>query len=174
MQTLVSLEWATDYFAYFRPKAVEWESANASERRRYLGWASVLIRSAFVFQADVDIENDHRIRVATCEQALWLMRRTDQYPDTLTKGIVSAAIGGASATFSKDFVAPLICEEAKLAIGDAGYFAKGLAIVQTMPLGGIWAERTPVLPKRPPAGDNNYIPMTDSEVEDLVNSVFDP
>jgi len=140
MQSLVSLEWATDYFAHFRPKADEWESADDLERRRYLNRASVLIRSAFVFQADVDIDNDNRIRVAVCEQALWLMRRTDQYPDVLTKGIVNAAIGGASATFSKDFVAPLICEEAKLAIGEAGYFAKDMAVVTTMPLGGIWAE----------------------------------
>jgi hypothetical protein len=141
MQALVSLNWATDYFEKSRPKADEWEGADDTERGRYLNWASVLIRSAFVFSADVDMENDERIRVAICEQALWLMRRTDQYPDVLTKGIVSAAIGGASATFSKDFVAPLICEEAKLAIGEAGYFVKDLAIVKTMPLGGIWAER---------------------------------
>jgi hypothetical protein len=141
MHVLVSLEWATDYFAHFRPKAEEWDGADPAEQRRYLGWASVLIKSAFVFQANVDIDNDDRIRVAVCEQALWLMRRTDQYPDALTKGIVSAAIGGASATFSKDFIAPLICNEAKLAIGEAGHCVKDVAIVQTMPLGGIWAER---------------------------------
>ena len=170
MQSLVSLEWATDYFAYFRPKAEEWDASDDAERRRYLGWASVLIRSAFVFQPDVESENDDRIRVAACEQALWLMRRTDQYPDALTKGIVNAAIGGASATFSKDFTAPLICEEAKLAIGEAGYFAKDVAVVTTMPLGGIWAEPTPhKQPMRPPAGKNHFVPMTDSEVEDLVH-----
>ena len=135
MHVLVSLEWATDYFSRFRPKADEWDAAHETERQKYLGWASVLIKSAFVFQANVDIDNDDRIRVAVCEQALWLMRRTDQYPDVLTKGIVSAAIGGASATFSKDFVAPLIGDEAKLAIGGAGYFVKDTAIVQTMPLG---------------------------------------
>jgi hypothetical protein len=142
MHALVSLEWATDYFAHFRPKAEEWNGTDAAERQRYLGWASVLIQSAFVFQANVDVDDDDRIRAAVCEQALWLMRRTDQYPDVLTKGIVSAAIGGASATFSKDFIAPLIYEEAKLVLGGAGYFVKDMAVVQTMPLGGIWAERT--------------------------------
>jgi len=173
MQSLVSLEWATDYFAYFRPKADEWDMKGDSERRRYLNQASVLIRSAFVFQADVDVDNDNRIRVATCEQALWLMRRTDQYPDALTKGIANASIGGASAAFSKDFVAPLICEEAKLAIGDAGYFAKDVAVVTTMPLGGIWAEATtPKQPMRPQAGQTNFVPMTDNAVEDLVNRVL--
>jgi len=173
MHSLVSLEWATDYFAYFRPQADEWDVANDSERRRYLNRASVLIRSAFVFHADVDIDNDNRIRVAACEQALWLMRRTDQYPDVLTKGISNAAIGGASATFSKDFVAPLICEEAKLAIGEAGYFAKDVAVVSTMPLGGLWAEATtPQQPMRSQAGETNVVPMTDREVEDLVKRVF--
>jgi hypothetical protein len=141
VQALVTLEWATDYFAFFRPKAEEWELADDTERRRYLNWASMLITSAFVFHVDTD--NDDRIRMAICEQALWLMRRTDQYPDALTKGIANASIGGASATFSKDFVAPLICEEVKLAIGMAGYFAKDVAVVTTMPLGGIWAEPTP-------------------------------
>jgi hypothetical protein len=140
MQPLVSLKWATGYFARFRPKADEWDVANSADRRRYLNWASVLIRSAFVFQAGVDVNSDDRIRTAVCEQALWLMRRTDKYPDALTKGIANASIGSASATFSKDFVAPLICEEAKLAIGEAGYFVKDLAVVKTMPLGGIWAE----------------------------------
>ena len=173
MQSLVSLEWATDYFAHFRPKADEWSIADDTERRRYLNRASVLIRSAFVFQADVDIDNDNRIRVAMCEQALWLMRRTDQYPDVLTKGIANAAIGGTSATFSKNFVAPLICEEAKLAIGDAGYFAKDVAVVTTMPLGGLWAEASvPKQSMQPPTGETNFVPMTDSEVEDLVNSIL--
>jgi hypothetical protein len=101
----------------------------------------MLIKSAFVvFQRDVDINDDDRIRIAVCEQALYLMRRTDVYPEALTKGIVSASAGTMSATFSKDFVAPLVCEEAKLAIGEAGYFAKDVAVVTTMPLGGIWAE----------------------------------
>jgi len=171
VQALVSLEWATDYFTLSRPKAEEWESADETERMRYLNRASVLIQSAFVFHADVDIADDDRIRVAACEQALWLMRRTDQYPDVLTQGLANAAIGGASATFSKEFVAPLICEEAKLAIGEAGYFAKDVAVVTTMPLGGIWAEPTP--PKQPtrlPAGEPQFVPMTDREIEDLVNS----
>ena len=64
MQALVSLEGATDYFAYFRPKAGEWESADETDRMRYLNRASVLIQSAFVFHADVDIANDDRIWVA--------------------------------------------------------------------------------------------------------------
>ena len=140
MQPLVSLDWATDYFANSRPQADEWEGAEDTERRRYLNRASVLIKLAFVWQGDVDFENDDRIRIAVCEQALWLMRRTDQYPDVLTKGIASAGIGGASATFSKEFVAPLICEEAKLAVAEIGQFIHGMAIVKTMPLGGVWSD----------------------------------
>ena len=140
MQALVSLEWATDYFALSRPKAEEWNSADDTERKRYLNWASVLIKSAFVFQADVDISNDDRIRIAVCEQALYLMRRSDEYPEALTKGIVSASAGTVSATFSKDFVAPLISEEAKLAVSGISHFIRGIAVVKTMPLGGIWAE----------------------------------
>jgi hypothetical protein len=135
MQPLVSLEWATDYFDNFRPKADEWGTADESTRRQYLGWASVLIKSAFVFRTDVEIEDNDRIRAATCEQALWLMRRTDVYPEALTKGIVTASVGAVSATFSKDFVAPLICEEAKLVIGELGNFIGSLAIITTMPLG---------------------------------------
>jgi len=140
MQSLVSLEWAIDYFAGSRPQADKWEGADDTERQRYLNRASVLIKLAFVWQEDVDLENDDRIRVAVCEQALWLMRRTDQYPDALTKGIVSASIGGASATFSKEFVAPLVCAEAKLAVAEIGHFVHGMAMVKTMPLGGVWSE----------------------------------
>jgi len=142
MQPLVSLEWATDYFANSRPKADEWDTANDTERERYLNWASVLIGSAFTWRGDVVVDNDDRIRRATCEQALWLMRRTDQYPDVLTKGIVSASAGSISATFSKDFVAPLICEEAKLAVAEIGQFVQNIGIVKTMPLGGVWSDTT--------------------------------
>jgi len=140
MQSFVTLEWATDYFALSRPKAEEWESADDSERQRYLNWASVLIKSAFVFQADVDMNDDDRIRTAVCEQALYLMRRTDVYPEALTKGIVSASAGTVSATFSKDFVAPLIGEAAKLAVSEIGHCVRNMVVIKTMPLGGIWAE----------------------------------
>jgi hypothetical protein len=135
MLPLVTLDWATDYFDNFRPKADEWVDAGDAIRQQYLGWASVLIKSAFVFRADVEIEDNDRVRVATCEQALWLMRRKDVYPEVLTNGIVSASAGAVSATFSKDFIAPLICEEAKLVIGEMGNFIGSLAVITTMPLG---------------------------------------
>jgi len=134
------LEWATNYFALSRPKADEWDAADDTERRRYLNWASMLIKSAFVFQTGVDLNDDDRIRTAVCEQALYLMRRTDVYPEALTKGIVSASAGTVSATFSKDFIAPLICEEAKLAISGIGHLSRDMVVIKTMPLGGIWAE----------------------------------
>jgi len=137
MQPLVSLEWATEYFATSRPKADEWNDADATERLQYLNWASTLIKSAFIWNTGVVIDDDDRIRMAVCEQALWLMRRPDQYPEVLTKGISNASVGGgaASATFSKDFVAPLICDEAKLAVGGAGVFVGRLAIIKTKQLG---------------------------------------
>ena len=50
MQPLVSLKWAKNYFVRSRPKADEWTAAKDAERKQYLGWASVLIKSAFVFQ----------------------------------------------------------------------------------------------------------------------------
>jgi len=68
MQSLVSLKWATDYFTLSRPKAEEWEIASDRERQQYLNWASVLITSAFVFQKDIEVENNERIRIAVCEQ----------------------------------------------------------------------------------------------------------
>ena len=161
--------------------AEEWDRADNTQRQRYLNWASVLIRSAFVFEAEVDIDNDDRIRVATCEQSLWLMRRADHYPDVLTKGIVSAGIGSgaASATFSKDFIAPLIGEEALYALGDAGYLAKNMAFIKTMPLGGIWADTKPSVPKplpKPPAsgsggspcGTGKNDPLTHDEINQLL------
>ena len=142
MQPLVSLEWATDFFDNSRPKADEWDAADATDRERYLNWASGQIKSAFVFQTNVDIYDDDRIRMAVCEQALWLMRRPDVYPEILTKGIASGSVGGgaASATFSKDFVAPLICEEAKVLVTEIGQFVHGMGTVKTMPLGGIWSD----------------------------------
>ena len=142
MQPLVSLDWAIDYFAKCRPKSDEWDVADDLLRQQYLNWASVLIKSAFVFQANIEIDNDDRIRIAVCEQALWLMRRTDKYPDVLTKGIVNAAVGPVSTTFSKDFVAPLICEEAKLIVAEIGTFVRNQGVVKTMPLGGPFAEPT--------------------------------
>jgi len=137
MQPLVSLEWAMEYFTTSRPKADEWDAANEPERLQYLNWASILLKSAFIWHSDVVVNDNDRIRVATCEQALWLMRRPDQYPEVLTKGLQSASVGNgaASATFSKEFVAPLICEEAKLALCDISDFMGGLATITTMPLG---------------------------------------
>ena len=142
MQPLVSLEWATEYFVTSRPKAEEWDAADDAERQRYIGWASVLVKSAFVFYANVDVDNDDRIRIAVCEQALWLMRRIDEYPEALTKGIASASAGAISATFSKDFVAPLICEEAKLALAEIGGCVREMVMIKTFPLGGVFAEHS--------------------------------
>jgi len=42
-----------------------------------------------------------------------------------------------SATFSKDFVAPRICEAAKGHVAEIGQFVHGMGIVKTMPLGGM-------------------------------------
>jgi len=137
MQSLVSLEWVTEYFATSRPKADEWNTANVTERLQYLNWAGMQIKSAFVWQSGIDVANDDRIRIAICEQALWLMRRPDVYPEVLTKGLASGSVGGgaASATFSKEFIAPLICEEAKLAVGEIGHFIGNMAMITTTPLG---------------------------------------
>ena len=140
MQSFVSLEWAVDYFAMSRPKAKEWDIFDDADRLRYLNWATMLIKSAFVFDSDIEVENDDRIKIAVCEQALYLMRRPDEYPEALTKGIASASAGPVSATFSKDFIAPLICEEAKLSVAEIGTFISKFGVVKTMLLGGPFSE----------------------------------
>jgi len=134
VQTLVSLEWATDYFATSRPKSDEWDAADDAERQRYLNWASVLIRSAFVWR--VDITDNDQVRIAVCEQALWLMWRPDKYPELLTKGLSSASVGNGavSASFSKEFIAPLICDEAKTVVNGIGDFIGKIARITTRPL----------------------------------------
>jgi hypothetical protein len=142
MQPLVTLEWAVEYFATSRPKADEWDTADDVVRQQFLGWASVLVDSAFTFHAGVNIYEDDRVRAAVCEQALWLMRRKEEYPEVLTNGIVSASVGAVSATFSKDFVAPLIGEMTKMTLAKIAYFCRDLAVVQTMPLGGVFSDGT--------------------------------
>ena len=135
MEPLATLEWANAYFTHARPKSDEWNGVDDTERLRYLNWASTLIRAAFHFHENVDLENDARVLTAVCEQALWLMRRPDLYPEALTKGIASASAGVVSATFSKDFVAPLISEDVVMMLDEVADFVGKLARVRTFPLG---------------------------------------
>ncbi|MDD3587243.1 MAG: hypothetical protein PHQ75_08665, partial [Thermoguttaceae bacterium] len=47
---------------------------------------------------------------AVCEQALWVLRLDPAvYPEALIQGIASASAAGSSATFSRQFVPPLLC-----------------------------------------------------------------
>ena len=150
----------------FRPKSDEWDATDNAERYKYLNWASTLIKSAFAFHANVEVDNNEKVRVAVCEQALWLMRRTDQYPDVLTKGIVNASVGPMSTTFSKDFIAPLICQEVKLILAEIATFICNRGVVRTMPLGGPFAE--PMMPHKKmhekKHSERNYQAKTDQEV----------
>jgi hypothetical protein len=131
MESIVTLDWAKEWFTVSRPKADEWNNADDSERQKYLNWASSLIRSTFTFPNDFVPENNDRVRMAVCEQSLWLMRRPDAYPEVLTMGLSQASAGPLSATFSKDFIAPLICESTVSLIGELGELSgtsSGLAV----------------------------------------------
>jgi hypothetical protein len=63
----------------------------------------------FVFPDGFD-ETSETVKVACCEEALWLMRRSDEYPAALTNGLSQASAGSLSATFDKSFVAPLVAD----------------------------------------------------------------
>jgi len=106
----VTLDWADNWFTTSRPKSDEWTNTEPEERQKYLNWSLTLIRTLFVFPNDFDSANE-TVKVAVCEQALWLLRRTDEYPPALTQGLSQAAAGSLSATFDKSFIAPLVYAE---------------------------------------------------------------
>ncbi|GHT43392.1 hypothetical protein FACS189443_7020 [Planctomycetales bacterium] len=136
MNSLVTMEWADEWFLTSRPQSEEWTAADSATRQQYLNWASSLIRTMFIFPANFDFDND-TVRISTCEQALWLMRRTDAYPELLTMGLSQASAGPLSVTFDKSFVAPLIADLIIPMLGEMGgdYIAGTENVIKCSPVG---------------------------------------
>lgn len=125
------MEWADAYFQN-RLHAGKWADASEVDRAKSLAMAGGMIQSSFrfgsgTFHTTVDGGGAEyqdcvdAVKRAICEQALYLLAIDPTEPNPiLGMGISSGSAGGASATFSKEFTMPLICEAAKLAIGEYG------------------------------------------------------
>ncbi|MBQ9873737.1 MAG: hypothetical protein IJM30_04685 [Thermoguttaceae bacterium] len=130
----VSLDEASALFAN-RLYAEPWFAASEDDRRKALEWASRLISGAFLFSTSAfrtdssgAVVWSERVSIAVCEEALWLLKRDPtEIPELLTLGVASASVASLSATLDRSFVAPLICDAAKRAIGNLGEF---VAIVE--------------------------------------------
>ena len=71
----VTSEFASEYFAN-RLHTDVWDTAVESDRVKSLAWASVVIRSAFFWNAGAWTESAwaEPVRFAVCEEALWLLK----------------------------------------------------------------------------------------------------
>ncbi|MDR3235017.1 MAG: hypothetical protein LBT46_15380 [Planctomycetaceae bacterium] len=118
----VPLEFATDYIASSIPNAVQWESADETVRQQFLNAAAFVINKAFQFVDDFSLNTPDDLKIAVCFQTVWMMRYPDRFPEALTKGLSNASAGALSAAFSKDFVAPMVCDDAILAVGSYGEY----------------------------------------------------
>lgn len=143
MPTLnVSMTDAESYFAN-RLYSDTWDSSSSTDRRKALEWATRLIDGAYTFNeyAYIKDENaaivwDSNVIAAVCEQAVWCLKADPtEYPELLTMGI-SNANAGASVTFDKSFITPIICTAAKVLIGTLGTLNNENGVVKSMFLGG--------------------------------------
>lgn len=133
----LDLDWANTYFVNRLRNSI-WTSANLEERLSALTMACNIIIPSFTWSAEAffnveKIADDGttetledcatQIKVAIAEQALWLLKvDPTEYPEILTLGIQSGSAGSVSGTFSKEFIAPLVCPLAKQIIGELGEF----------------------------------------------------
>lgn len=123
----IALSDAESYFAN-RLYADTWDLRSSTDRSKAVSWASKMVSSAFTFSDDAyTIDGEiivwhPQIIAAVCEQSVWCLS-TDptKYPELLTLGI-SEGNAGASAKFDRSFVAPLICDAAKILVGELGVF----------------------------------------------------
>lgn len=137
----ITLSDVESYFAN-RLYTSTWDSASSTDKQKAVSWATAIIGGAFVFGENAySIENDitiwdTHIVAAVCEQALWCLRADPtEYPELLTMGLSESA-AGASAKFDKSFVTPLVCEVAKVLVGDLGVFNSESGSVRSFFLGG--------------------------------------
>lgn len=118
----VDLETAEEYFAN-RLHADAWVSASEENKQKALTWGAVIIRNGFLWETEAHSETEWAkpVQYGVCEEALWLLKiDPSDYPAILTKGLASGNAGAVSATFSKEFVAPLVCPMAISLIGVLG------------------------------------------------------
>lgn len=118
----VSLETAEKYFAN-RLHANAWSAASDEDKQRALAWGASIIRNGFLWEDEAYSETEWAIPVVygVCEEALWLLKiDPTEYPVALTKGLASGNAGAVSATFSREFIAPLVCSAAVSLIGVLG------------------------------------------------------
>ena len=122
-----ALDDANAYFAA-RGRADAWFDATEAERRGALEQASMLLGAAFRFRDDARELNAvgelvwrEEILAALCEEALWLLRCDPTQPSKLAAlGATSVKIGELAAQFDRADAARVICEAAKILVGERG------------------------------------------------------
>lgn len=125
----VTLADAESYFAT-RLRADAWRGATVEERSQALALAVALLEAACRFEPDATIADAQgnptwrpRIVAAFCEEALWLLQRTEPQGATLRAlGVTRATVGGIEASFSREDAQGLVCPMARQLVGRLGYF----------------------------------------------------
>ena len=125
----VTLADAESYFAT-RLRADAWRAATVDERSQALALAVALLEAACRFEPDATIADAQgnptwrpRIDAAFCEEALWLLQRTEPQGATLRAlGVTRATVGGIEASFSREDAQGLVCPMARQLVGRLGYF----------------------------------------------------
>lgn len=124
---ITSIEFANDYFSS-RLYSEAWDTADESTQKMALNSASDLIEAMFEWKpCAYSVGQDgvrgfsEKIQTAVCLQAAYLMNNNPfEYPSALTKGISKGQVGTINATFSKDFVTPMIAPGVMDMIGECG------------------------------------------------------
>ena len=129
MSFAMTLNWANAYCAN-RLYSETWDSADDARRAKSVRMATNMILACFDFADGAFFINDageedcvDAVKNGIMEQAIYLLSMDPtKVNELLTMGLASGSAAGASATFSKEFIAPLVCDSAKSFIGNYGYF----------------------------------------------------
>ncbi|MDO5565901.1 MAG: hypothetical protein Q4G59_04530 [Planctomycetia bacterium] len=123
----ISLQQANTYFSN-RVHAETWSTAQPQTQQKAITWACQLIDGLFEPSPSAFPKDEANNTIvptsyiaAVCEQALWVLRLDPAiYPEALIQGIASAAAAGASVTFSRQFITPLLCPAAQCLLSKIG------------------------------------------------------
>lgn len=129
MAFTLNMEWVETYFSN-RLYSDNWNNADSTNKSQSVVMATNMVLASFDFVDDSFFINDDneedcldQIKNGICEQAIYLLSiDPTAVNELLTMGMASGSAAGASATFSKELVAQLICDSAKMAIGEYGSF----------------------------------------------------
>lgn len=129
MTFVLAMDWA-DAYCSNRLYTDKWESADAAKRTQAVCMATKMILASFDFADGAFYVNDageddsiDAVKNGIVEQAIYLLSiDPTKVNELLTMGLASGSASGASATFSREFIAPLVCDAAKSAIGNYGVF----------------------------------------------------